>query len=443
MTSRTQDSDRVARLREAIRKKRQAKATERTAAEIPARPSDEPARLGPMQRSLWLAHRLDPESAAYHLVDAYRVVGSLDIERLAAAFRRIARRHRLLRSTFHARGGDVVQEILPVEQVDEPLDEHLDEHCAVEIVDGGEDAAAVAVHEARRPFDLSTPPLIRLVVIEGLAVEGRADTLLMLVLHHILADEHALGVFWREISDAMAGRAADKPTVQYDDLVHWQREERRPEPEARSREIESWRERLDPPPDELALAFETPSGTPEAGGDVGRLVTRSLSAEVGDGVRELARASDATPFFVYAFAYRLLLQRLSDGGPPAFASPVSTRFHPASAEMIGYFTNPVVMPTDLDESLGVSSALRAFRQDAAARLAQASIPFQELVEELDAGPRAPGGRAGDPVFQTMFVLRRPHDPPKLGDERAWRRAGARHARSGRVEVRPDALRHRN
>lgn len=373
-----------------------------------------------MQRSLWLAHRLAPQSAAYHLVDAYRVSGSLDTDRLDDAFRKVVRRRRLLRSSFVDRAGDVVQEILPPGQVDECF--------AVEIVEAAEDVEVVAVQKARRPFDLSTPPLIRLVVIQGQPDE---PNLLMLVLHHILADEQALGVFWGELSAALDGRFEDErdagPAVQFDDFVHWQREERRGDPEARGREIEAWRERLDPPPDELALPFERGAERADAvpgGGDVGRLVTRPLSPEIGDDVRELARNSEATPFFVYAFAYRLLLGRLCEGRA-AFASPVSTRFHPATGEMIGYFTNPVVMPIDLDESLDVSVALRAFRQDAAARLAQASVPFQELVEELDP-PRA---RGRHPVFQTLFVLRRPHEPPRLGDG----------DRDGEVELEPITL----
>ena len=63
---------------------------------------------------------------------------------------------------------------------------------------------------------------------------------------------------------------------------------------------------------------------------------------------------------VFAFAFRLLLHRYTGAQRVAFATPVSTRSHPATAEMIGYFLNPVVVPTAIDEELGVGEAVRDF-----------------------------------------------------------------------------------
>ncbi|MDA8019274.1 MAG: amino acid adenylation domain-containing protein [Thermoanaerobaculia bacterium] len=404
MTATSEDrsaEDRASRLREAIRKKKAARdqtfsGKERMAGtqRIPPRPADSPARLGPMQRSLWLAHRLDPDSAAYHLVDAYRVRGQLDVEKLKNAFRNVVRRHRLLRSSFRSTESGVVQEILPIEAADERFD------LEVVSTDGGNPKEA-AVREAQHPFDLSKPPLVRLILLQ----QQNRPAMLVLVLHHILADEHGLGVFWREISTAFRGQLSGAtPTAQYDDLVHWLGQT-----DLQQQALDAWRSRLDPSPDDLALPFESASVEGEPG-DAGRLVVHPLPAEVARGVRELAQRTDSTPFLVTAFAYGLLLRRYSEGAKPAFASPVSTRVQAGAADIIGYFTNPVVMPTHLDESLNVESAMGAFRKEALERMSGASVPFQELIEELDP-PRSFGRH---PIFQTMFVLRRPGPLPDLG-----------------------------
>ncbi|MEL7061351.1 MAG: condensation domain-containing protein, partial [Acidobacteriota bacterium] len=401
-------NDRAERLRDAIRKKKAARdasrpGSERAAQEprIPPRPERVPARLGPMQRSLWLAHRLDPTSAADHLVDAYRLSGQVDSARLRSAFRQVVRRHRLLRSSFRSTGTGVVQDILPAEAVEATFD--------LEVVPAPQDdPMVVAAREAQRPFDLSTPPLVRMVLVQQLD----RPVILMLVLHHLLADEQALGVFWREMSGALRDDLDEAaPAGQYDDVVHWLG---RREPDGQ--ELDAWRRRLDPAPPELALPFQAMPAA-ERRGRPGRLVARPLPADLAAGVRELAQRAGATPFFVLAFAYGLFLRRLTEGPPPAFASPVSTRLRAGTADMIGYFTNPVVMPTLVDESMDVASALRAFRSEALERMAQATIPFQDLVEALDP-PRSAGRH---PIFQTMFVLRRPGAMPELGPDIAVER----------------------
>lgn len=93
------------------------------------------------------------------------------------------------------------------------------------------EAAAMAVREARKPFDLETGPLIRLLLIEAPALsESRAgetpvlparELLLVLVLHHILADERSLGVLWKELADGYNGRSPAGEPPQYDEYVHW------------------------------------------------------------------------------------------------------------------------------------------------------------------------------------------------------------------------------
>ncbi|MCG8456347.1 MAG: amino acid adenylation domain-containing protein, partial [Holophagales bacterium] len=408
--------DRAARLEEAIRRKREARRSRTSAeaaaaskgvsraAELPSRPVDRPAFLGEMQRGLWLAHRLQPESAAYHLVDAHRVVGPLDPSRLERAASLVAARHRILRSTYRAGPDRVEQRIAP------PPDLRLETH---RIATDGEDAEGtlealrrLAVGEARKPFDLDRGPLLRLLWLESPGDRGRGERLLVLVLHHILADERSLSIFWRELAAAYEGTLGDSAAPQYDDFVHLSG--RRDDP-ARQRDLDYWRRRLDPLPPEVRLPFE--SSAPRRPGDArGRLLVRRPHPGIGDGVRRLAAAAGTTPFVVYALAHRLLLHRHCGGRDVAVATPASTRSHPACGEMIGYFTNPVLLPSGLDEDESVAQALRRLERGARERLGHASVSFQRLTEELE--PTRQAGR--HPIFQHMFVYQETGPPPTLG-----------------------------
>lgn len=389
------DSDRAARLRQAIAAKR--RGAQGRPGDIGPRPDDEPARLGEWQRGLWFVHRLEPQSAAYNLCSAFAVEGALDITRLERAVETVVHRHRLLRSSFRPDADGALQILhdrLPI--------------TAERIVTAEGLGRAALTRAAAEPFDLEHGPLVRLRVIQ----EASGTHYLLLALHHILADERSLGFLWREIAVVYERRApgSQPPAVQYDDYVHWRRQL------ADSRlddDLAYWQRRLDPLPEPLRLPFERPS--PATGGPppAGSLIERRPGAAVQDGVRRLAAAVGATPFMICAFAFRLLLARYTDGQPVAFGTPVSMRSHPATADMIGYFLNPIVIGTAIDQRLPVRAALEAWTADLGDALAHAAVPFDLLAARL--APR----RALDhhPIFQVMFVYQEAGATPALGQTR--------------------------
>ena len=388
------NDDRAELLQQAIRLKKAAARSR--SPDLSPRPANQAAHLGEMQRSLWLVHRMEPRSPAYNLTSAFRVRGPLEGTRLQRALDEVVSRHRLLRSTFQVDRDAVLQVVHPHASV--PLE-------VLEVADG--EGLATAIQEAREPFELETSPLIRFRLIEE-----PSERFLVLVLHHILADERSLGFLWKEMSEAYNGRLSDAgPPVQYDDYVHWLRRRERGK---RHEELDYWRRQLDPLPDDLRLPFEKPP--PQVGDDGaarGRLLGRTVSHTVQRGIRRLATDTGATPFMVFAFAFRLLLHRYTQGQHIAFATPVSTRSHPATANMIGYFLNPVVISTLVDEERSVEHAVRGFSRQLREALAHASVSFQSLAEALS----PPRQRGRHPIFQAMFVYQETSPPPQLGDAR--------------------------
>jgi amino acid adenylation domain-containing protein len=383
-------SDRAERLQRAIQSK---KAGARARGlDLVARPAGQPAALGEMQRGLWVVHQLDPDSSAYNLCSAFRVRGVLDVPRLQQAFARVVSRHRLLHSTFEA-DGDTARQIV-----------HAATPLVIERVEAEEGGAlAVATREARRPFDLAHGPLVRVQLIEEPSGQTRV---LLLTLHHILADERSLAVLWKEVAAAYAGRLTDPaPGAQYDDYVHWLGQTGA---SRRDEDLAFWRGRLDPLPDDLRLPFEQPASP---GGHRGRLIERRPRASTQAGIRRFATATGATPFMIYAFVFRLLLHRYTGGQRVAFATPVTTRSHPATADMIGYFLNPLVVATPLDEQQQVGTCVEHFCAELKALLAHASVPFDVLAAALSPARQADR----HPIFQVMFVYQESDPAPWLGD----------------------------
>jgi amino acid adenylation domain-containing protein len=386
--------DRAARLQRAIAAKREAAASR--APGIPPRPADQVPYLGDLQRGLWYVHQVDPQSTAYTLCSAFRVHGPLDTVRLQHALDVVVSRHKLLRSTFHGEGDRVRQVIAPALTI--PLE-------GVRARDGG--TIEEATRLAARPFELERGPLVRASLVEDARGEERV---LLLALHHILADERALETLWREIAGAYAGRLTSDvaPVAEYDDYVHWLTLRDGGE---RRRHLDFWASRLQRLPQPLQLPFELPAipGAPARG----RLIGRPPSPSLGDALRRLAGAVGVTPFTAAAFVFRLLLHRYTDGERVAFGTPVSTRAHADALEMIGYFLNALVVHTGIDEDQPVRAALASFAHELTTALAHADTPFDVVAAEV--APRRDPGR--HPIFQAMFVYQEAGAAPDLGDAR--------------------------
>lgn len=63
------------------------------------------------QEGIWLAERLDPTHARYHIPLSWRVRGELEPARLRTALARLTARHEILRTRFTDQDGRLVQEI--------------------------------------------------------------------------------------------------------------------------------------------------------------------------------------------------------------------------------------------------------------------------------------------------------------------------------------------
>ncbi|HEY6320725.1 MAG TPA: condensation domain-containing protein, partial [Thermoanaerobaculia bacterium] len=283
------------------------------------------------QLRLWFLDRLAPGSAAYNVPLAVWLLGDLDVPALGAAVAALVRRHETLRTTFHEVAGEPLQIIAPAPPPALPggrsavsTPPHVDLGAsgagtegrlpagpALPLVDlgalgaGAEAAAlALAVNEARRPFDLARGPLFRPRL---LRLAGRRH-LWLGTLHHIVSDGWSLGILMRELRAAYGALACRREPrlpalpVQYADFAAWQRQWLAGE--ALAAAIGYWRERLAGLPARLELPTDRPRPPVEtAAGD-----TRPFSLAAGPASRlhELATASGATPFMLLLAAFQAL-----------------------------------------------------------------------------------------------------------------------------------------
>jgi amino acid adenylation domain-containing protein len=359
------------------------------------RPRVGPPPLSFAQQRLWVLDRLEPGTAAYNLLRPLRLRGVLDVAALERALDALRARHESLRTTFAEDADGVpVQVIHPAAPVPLPV-EDLSALPA--------EAREAAVRErvladANTGFDLVAGPLFR----ARLLRLGGEEHVLLLSLHHVIADGWSLGIMARELGALYAAFQAGVPDplpplpLQYADYALWQREHLSGETLRRQQAF--WRDALAGAPPALELPTDRPRPAVER--HRGRVVHARMEPALAEGVRALAQREGTTPFGVLLAGLRVVLARWSGQEEVVIGAPVAGRTRAETEGLIGFFVNTL----PLRGAVSAGDTFRALlRREKAATLAafdHQDLPFERMVEEL----RIPRDLSRNPVFQVSLML---------------------------------------
>ena len=369
-------------------------ATDTRALTIPHRSQRDFAPLSFAQRRLWFISQLHPAGSAYNIPSALHLKGCLDVPALELALNEIIRRHESLRTTFAIVNGDVSQKIALSSHLS-LLVEDLSDIPASE----REEKARHRVHEeARRPFDLSQGPLLRL----NLLRLNRDEHIALVMMHHIISDGWSEDVFERELTtlyEAFINQQSsplDELELQYGDYASWQHEWLRGE--RLTAELSYWRKQLDGAPRVLELpvtrqrpAVQTLSGQTES---------FELQAEVSRRIRQLCQQEGVTLFMLLLAGFKVLLFRYTGQKDLIAGTPIAGRNRKEFEGLIGCFINTLPLRTRLTGGMTFKELLRQVRETTLDAYAHQSLPFEKVVEEIQ--PERNLSHA--PLVQVMFGL---------------------------------------
>jgi amino acid adenylation domain-containing protein len=348
------------------------------------------------QRRLWFLDHLEPGSAAYNIPGAVRLRGTLDLAALDAVLSEIVRRHEALRTIFPARAGQPSQLILAVAALRAPLVDlaalpaELRERAALDL----------AAAEARTPFDLAGGPLLRLRFLRL----GAADHLVLVSLHHIVSDGWSRGALVREVVALYRAVAQGEPSplpelpIQYADYAAWQQAWLAGA--TLDAEMDYWRRQLSSGGggELLQLPFDRPR--PAVYSHRGRRLAIAWPAELAAAVAALGRERGATLFMTHLALFQALLARYTGQDVIRVGTPIAGRDRVELEALIGFFTNTLVLATDVSGSPSIGDLLRRVRDTALDAHRHQNLPFERLVDELQ--PRR--DLSHTPLFQVAFVL---------------------------------------
>jgi amino acid adenylation domain-containing protein len=356
-------------------------------------PRDRAMPLSYSQQRLWFLQRMEPDSSAYNMPYATRLLGDLDVGALEWALGEVVRRHEVLRTTFVEQGG------APVKRFAEPGGFRLP---VVSLEAGPSRSARRSSSGGSRRSGAGSStwragPLLR----ASLARLGVGEHVLLLNVHHSVSDGVSMGVLARELEVLYAARLRGEHsplpelTVQYADYAAWQRNYL--SGELLTSQLGYWRRQLAGLP---VLELPTDRPRPALQSFRGAAHTVVLSADLSQALKELGRREDATPFMTLLAAFQLVLGRWSGQDDFAVGTPVAGRTRAETEPLIGFFLNNLVLRAELTEDPSFRALLGRVRETTLGAFAHQEIPFERLLEELQ--PPRDLGRT--PLFQVLFNL---------------------------------------
>lgn len=348
------------------------------------------------QERVWFLEQIAGGSGAYNVAGAFEARGRVDVSALRVGLATVIGRHETLRTTFVAIEGVPMQVVSPIAPIG----------LAIRSLPAASDAIVREEirREVERPFDLARGPLVRLRV---LAIHPMRHVLI-LTMHHLVADAWSVGLLAREVSAVYAavGRGelpnTTPPELQYADYSEWQR--RKAEAYEDADDLRRyWRTQLGGAPYPRGPRDYRPSFR-------GAAEVCALDPQVVRALRAAARRAGVTPFAVALAAWQVVLGRWTGLEDVTVLVPVANRERSELAEVVGFFVNLIALRTRLEGDPSVVEVFRRVGEVVRQGIRHQGLPFEVVLSALQVDrtlarpPLSPFAFAFEQLIDTVIEL---------------------------------------
>ena len=353
-----------------------------------------PLPLSYAQESLWFLNQLEDIGPTYNMPMPLRLTGALDVSALARSLDALKERHTVLKTVFPTQADRPVQVIEDESQLSLPVVD----------ISAEENIDVVIFEEAKKLFDLSSGPLMRTVLLRRSA----QSHVLVITLHHIVADGWSIEIFARELGQLYGAFVEERepalPTlpIQYADFASWQRQYL--QGAVLDTMLSHWQRTLAGASPVLELPTDYPR--PAVQTFNGSSARFQVDDELSERLQQLAQESKVTLFMLLLAVFQVLLRVYSGQNDIVVGAPVANRNRAETSGLIGYFVNILVLRSDLSGDPTFREVLKRVYEVSMDAYTYQDLPFEKLVEAL----QPERSLSHTPLFQVMFVLQNAPTP---------------------------------
>ncbi|HVI48065.1 MAG TPA: amino acid adenylation domain-containing protein [Chitinophaga sp.] len=338
--------------------------------------------LSSAQKRLYILDQFEDSSTAYNIPFVARVKGKIDPDRLEQAIQALIQRHEAFRTSFSIVNGE------PVQQIAAQAAFHLQRMTV-----SPEEVNACTINFIQ-PFRLSNAPLIRGALLQ-LADDG--TQLLLLDMHHIIADGVTMDILLNELNSLYDGITLPLPPITYKDYAAWQHAQK-DSPEQR-KQRDYWLQQFSPDKGGIpALSLQTDFPRPAVQSFEGDEIFLDIDAALMAQLKQRAISHSATAFMIAFAAYNILLAKYAGQEDIAVGTPVAGRTKAGLDSIVGLFVNTIVLRNQPAGEISFSNFLNRVKDNLINGVVHQDYQFEELLDDLN----IKRDLSRNPLFDTMF-----------------------------------------
>lgn len=325
------------------------------------------------QERLWQLCQLQPETPLYNFQTSLELQGELVPRALEIAAMQVVQRHQVLQTSYGMKQGKPALSLVSLQSIAIALYDLSD----LSLEEQEQRMKALGMRDSQRGFDLTRPPLFRLTLVRLASGKHR----LYLTMHHIVSDFISLDLFLFELgvfySAELTGQANNLHPLAagYQDFSRMQRH-----PAACAVDdahLQYWRRTLSgAKPIEWFSDHVRPAAATGKAGTEFFNIPSGLMRQLETFAREL----QITPFMVLLAGFNILLYACSGQDDLIVGSPFAGRIRSEYESLIGMFSYPILMRTNMAGCQDFRSLLQRVRKVALEAAEHGDAPFAKVAD---------------------------------------------------------------
>jgi amino acid adenylation domain-containing protein/FkbH-like protein len=353
--------------------------------------SSGPYELSGSQKRIWLLSQMRGGNIAYNLPSLLELKGEYDIHLLEKSIESIVQKHESLRTRFISSEDALFpeQEALPAEKLDYSL---------VQLESSSkQDRDELVVQLLQRPFDLRKDTLFRIYLLST----GEENTVILFVIHHIIADGWSLRIIADEfILNYRRLLKSEMFTVeplkfQYRHFVEW--EKRLTEHPGYQISKKYWQEKFTETQNTTTyLKKPLPPGKKSFEG--GAYIVNDFSLE-NTTIFQLGKEKSVSTFVYLLTGVKSFLSQYLSQAEITVGTVIAGRDRWEFLEQTGVFVNTLLLKTNIDNQKSFNRQLTVVRKTVTDAYANQYYSYYDLVDDMRAS-----GERNIPGLHVMVIF---------------------------------------
>ena len=322
------------------------------------------------QERLLFIEKYEHVAAAYHVPNLIKLRDDISLNALMQSVQSIVGRHEILRTLFiQDETGQSFQCIQ-----DAPL------NISMRSCNTFDEYEQALKSDIEIPFDLTSEYPIRACVYK---LKDTTERYLLINMHHIAFDGWSIDILQKELLSYYEYHHLDKPLslpslpIQYKDFAAWQR--KYISSDEYERQLDYWRTRL-AYYETLNLATDKPR--PLELSYAAQVLSFSFPQRLSIQLRDFAQACECSLYTVLLSGFYVLLNQYTGQTDLILGTPMASRHHPSTKDLIGFFVNMLVQREQLDIHQPITDLIAQIHEHLIEAQLHQDVPFEKLIQEI-------------------------------------------------------------